>query len=519
MKKRGILETHKSRTSNSVRNASITTITQVVGIVVSFINRTLFIHYLGIDYLSVNGLFVNILAILSFAELGIGSAITFTLYKPISDKNNDKINAILNIYRKAYRWIAIAITVLGLSVIPFLSSIVKDVPSVKYNLVLLYLLFLSNTVASYIYSYKKAVISADQKDYIVTLYQQSVTIAQSVVLLLILVYSGNYVLYLITQIGCTIVNNILISKKANKLYPFIEKPNQSKLSKDEKNTLFNNIKAIFLYKLGSVVLTGTDNIVISVILKTQLVGLVSNYTLIINSINGVVSRAIESIGASIGNLNVSLDHNQKKHVFDELFFITFWIFSLCSICLVLLLNPFIQLWVGAKYLCPPITSIALVSTFYVLGLNIIPSQYRTTLGYFRQVRYTPVLAAIINLILSVILGKTIGLSGIVFATTISRLATYSMVDPITIYRKHFKLSPFEFYGKYFLYTLIMTLGYFIAGYFVLLIKHEGFLGFILKGVVCLAAVNAFYYVLFFKTKTFKAILSRVTAHFSNKNKQ
>ena len=125
------METHKSRTSNSVRNASITTITQVVGIVVSFINRTLFIHYLGIDYLSVNGLFVNILAILSFAELGIGSAITFTLYKPISDKNNDKINAILNIYRKAYRWIAIAITVLGLSVIPFLSSIVKDVPSVN----------------------------------------------------------------------------------------------------------------------------------------------------------------------------------------------------------------------------------------------------------------------------------------------------------------------------------------------------------------------------------------------------
>lgn len=501
-----------SRTEKVLKNAGVAAGAQISNILISFVNRSMFIYYLGVSYLSINGLFSNILTVLSLAELGLSSAITYSLYRPLLESNYEKINAILSLYKKAYRYIALIIGLLGISVIPLLGFIVKDVPDVKEDITIIYVLILSNTVVSYLLSYRKVIITADQKDYIVTIYQQVVYIFQSAFQIAILVLTSNYLFFLIVQFIFTILNNYIINRIASKMYPFTRGGSENKLSKEERKSLFSNVKAIFYYKFGSVLLAGTNGIIIAAILKVQLVGLVSNYTLIIGSINVVVSRAFEGIAATIGNFNLLSDRKNNKNIFDQLFFISFWCFSFCSISLTLLLGPFINLWVGEKYVCSQITSMALVSTFYVLGLNIVPSLYRTSLGLFNQVKYTPVFAAIINLILCVVLGKAIGLPGILFATTISRIVTYSVVDPVTVYREHFKVSPLEFYIKYFMYMLIMILGYLITEAIILLIKPEGFSGFIFKVLICLITINTYYYVLFSKTQIFRALLLRFSTY-------
>lgn len=491
-----------SRTKNVIKNIWFTLISQALNIFLSFFSRSIFLKFLGIEYLGINGLFTNVLMLLSFAELGIGNAIIFSMYKPVALNDTEKIKSLMNLYEKAYRIIGGVIIIVGLSLIPFLNTFIKETPDIKENLVLIYLLFLLNTVSSYFYVYKKSLIIANQKNYLVSIYQQVFHMFQVVLQILFLYTTNEYIVFLIIQIVIGIANNIAISIKANKMYPYLKEKDIQKLDKNESKDIARNVKSLFLYKLGSVILNGTDNIIVSSLFGVSLVGLTSNFLLIINTISSISNQVMGSFTSSIGNLNAIGDIDNKERVFKRIFFISCWMFGYFSIGLYFLLNPFIVIWIGAKYTLSNLVILSLVLHFYINNVHFSAYTYRTTLGLFVKGKYAPLAAAIINIVLSVIMGKAFGLAGVFFATSISRILTTGIVDPVLVYKNGFNKNPIIYFFRYVRMLLINIGVALLIGYLLPYIRLQGVIGFLIKGLFITLLYNIAMIIIYRKSQDY-----------------
>ena len=495
----------ESRTKNSFKNFQFGAITQVINTIFSFISRTIFIKVLGEEYLGVNGLFTNILTVLSFAELGIGNAIIFSMYKPIAENNKDKINALMKLYKKAYNIIGIVVLLIGICVVPFLDFIIKDPPNIHENIEMVYLLYLLNTSLSYFFTYKKSIISAKQKEYIINTYKIIFIIIKNILQALFLFITKNFIVYLCIQILCTFLENLFVSMRANKMYAYINNKNDSELVSEEKKDIFKNIKSLVVYKFGSVILNGTDSIIISKLVGIVEVGLYSNYLLIVQSIGNVINNALHGITASIGNLNATADGKQKEKVFYNLFFISIWIFGFCSIALLTLIDPFIEIWLGEGYSLEFSAVVAIILHFYINGVQFTGYTYRVTAGLFNKGKIAPIVAAILNIILSIWLGNIWGITGIILATSISRLTTTTWYDVFLVHKYEFKTSWIKYLKKYIYYFVIVIINYIICSWLVNLLG-TGIVNFIIKCTIVLVISNLFFLLIFFRKEEFKNIL-------------
>ena len=305
----------ESRTKNTMRNVKTGAIVQLINKLMAFLVRTVFIKCLNSEYLGVNGLFSNVLTILSFAELGIGTAIIFNMYKPVADEDKEKLKSLMQLYKKAYNLIGVIVFVLGLCVVPFMNYIVKDAPNISENLILIYILFLFNTSVSYFFTYKKSIISAHQKQSIINNIDSFFYLLKSIIEIIFLFVTKNFIVYLVIQILGTILENIILSIKADKMYPYLKEKDIKPLNKDESKGIFDNVKSLIIYKFGGVIMNGTDNILISMLVNVGTVGLCSNYTMVIQAIKSVISSALNGVTASVGNLNAVGDAKQKERVF------------------------------------------------------------------------------------------------------------------------------------------------------------------------------------------------------------
>lgn len=500
----------KSRTENVSINTVIAVVCQIVNLLLNFITRTIFIHILGAEYLGVNGLFTNVLTILSFAELGIGNAIVFSMYKPLAIGDKEKIGSLMGLYKKAYTIIGLFVAGAGVCVTPFLGMVIKTAPDIPENLSLLYLLFLANTAASYFFVYKKNIIIADQKNYIVLIITQVVTIARVVLQTVFLFLTHQYVIYLIIQIICTLAENIICSMIADRMYPYLKKK-AAPLSKEESGIIFRNVKALALYKFGSVILNGTDNILISAMVGVREVGLVSNYVLLTTSCNAILQKITEAFTASVGNLNALEGEEKQYAVFKKLFFITAWIFGFASVGLATVSQPFIKAWIGEDYLLGMAVLLAIVAEFYVKGVHSVAYTYRSTLGFFIEGQWSALLAAAVNIILSIALCNYIGLAGIFIATPISRIVSIGIVDPVLIFRKGFKKSVLEYYVTYVGYLSLFTGIGFLCNYVINKINLAGWLGVIVDVVLVTLIFNFLVILIFCRTEMFKELTRMVAA--------
>ena len=500
------MHSDKSRTKNVFNNMFYSLGTQVLNLALNFVSRTVFISVLSVEYLGINSLFLNVITILSFAELGIGNAIIFSMYKPLAYNDMSKLNSLMSFYKKAYRIIGLIVAAVGILIIPFLNIIAKDTPNISENLTLIYLLFLFNTVSSYFLTYKKSIIIADQKNYIVDIYSQIIKTIQVIIQIAILVTTQNYLLFLITEIVSTFIINILLALKANKMYPFLKEKSDS-LSRSESKEIFKNIRALFVYKFGSVVLNGTDNILISYMINVSTVGVVSNYLLLITACQSILAKITGAFTASIGNLNAVAEKEKRYSVFEKLFFINYWVFGYVSIALLHLLNDFILVWLGESYILPFEVVVVIVLHFYVFGVHNAASTYRTTLGYFDKGKIAPFLAAVLNIFLSIIMGKWIGLTGIFLATTIARLLTMGIVDPVLIFKNSFFKPVTLYYRQYILYTGILLLQYFLNDIVLSFINVEGWQGIVLQAFIITLVFNLSMFIIFYRNNVFREIIN------------
>ncbi len=497
-----------SRTFNVVKNIKFGVISQVLTLFLSFASRTIFIRVLGKEYLGINGLFTNILTILSFAELGIGNAIIYSMYKPLSENNHNKIKALMDLYAKAYKIIALIITILGLLIIPFLDIIIKDIPNIKENINIIYMIFLLNTVTSYLFSYKKSIIIADQQNYKVIMYQQVFYIGQVLVQMITLFILENYLVFMIIQVLSNLLNNIVVSQKCDKMYPYLKSKEKYLIDKEEKNEIFRNVKSLFLYKFGSVILNGTDNIIISAYIGVGLVGISSNYLMIITAISGILGQAMTAFTASIGNLNAIESSDKKENIFNQLFLLSGWIYGVCSVCLIVCLNSFVYMWVGDNYMLSLDVVISLVLNFYVNGIQFAAFTYRNTMGLFTKGRYLPIIAAIINIVLSIVLAKYIGLVGVFIATIISRIVTMGWFDPLMVYKIGFNKKPWKYYCKYIIHAFIVIISVVVSNTIINYIVVDGFMLLLLKAMISFIVANIIFIIIFCNTNEFKALKLR-----------
>lgn len=304
------------------------------------------------------------------------------------------------------------------------------------------------------------------------------------------------------------LNNIVISGIANRMYPYIKGIKDSRISREESKNIFKDIKALSISKIAGTVANGTDNIIISKLFGLSSVGLVSNYTLIINSINSLLWSSISSVTASVGNLNAEENSINKIKIFDQLFLVTYWVYSFACIGLMVLLNPFIIIWIGENFIIDNLTIFSLVWIVYVSGINYPAFVFRTTMGYFNQVKNVYICSAFINLVLSIVMGKLMGLAGVFLATSISRLVSTEVSDGIYVFKYGFSISPLKYFKKYYLYFALFLINYFITNYFVNLIPYSNIKGFILKLLICIILPNAIMFVIFLKSDAYIELVKK-----------
>ncbi len=436
---------NRSRMEYSIINSGISAIVYVLNVVVKFVSRSFFIAFLGASYLGLNGLFTNVLSMLSLAELGIGTSIVYSLYAPLANKNKQKIVSLMHLYKKIYSYIGLAVAILGILLIPFLPHIIGDASEIP-NILFIYLLFLANSVSSYFFTYNRSLLIADQKVYLTVINDFAFTVISIIAQIVSLYMFNNFILYLIIQIVGTLLGNISLTLVVKKYYPFLKSTNIVTLDEETKVILKKNTIGNLSSKVGSVVVSGTDNIFISSFVGISTVGLYSNYLLIINSVRGLCGQITNSITSSIGNAVIDANDELNKRIFKRHNFVNFTLIYFSSSVLITTMNLFIVFWVGESYLLSQETIFLIICNFILLMSRNSSLVFIEAFGLAWQQRWKSILEALINIILSFsfLYFFKLGINGVLLATTISSLTTVCWIEPYVVYKfgLHDKVSSY-----------------------------------------------------------------------------
>lgn len=499
---------NQSRTQNTIKNISSAFISQMIAQVVGLIVRTFFIHYLSSVYLGINGLFTNILQVLSLAELGVGSALVYSMYRPMAENDVRQIKAYMNFYKRVYQTIGIVVLVGGLALTPFLDFFMESRPDIEL-LEMIYALYVFRSASSYFFAYKQSVFRADQKVYIITMTTMVTTVVRSVVEILILVCTKQFIVYLLVAVLFNYVNNIVLAVIADRMYPFLKEKNHEKLEKEKVQKLVKNVKAMFVHKMSAVLLNSIDSIVLSKYISVIAVGLYSNYSVIVKMIKHVIDVIGDGIVPSMGNLFASGEGEHAYDVFKDIFYMYVWMVGFCSTAFYLLLNPFVEIWAGKEYLLSEHTVVAIIISFYLQAMLRPVSMVRTANGLFYNDRYFALAQCGINLIASIILSKRFGITGVFIATSVAVLLTLFWVQAYLVYKNVFKKSVhiyFAEYGKYVaMWVLIALCCKFVNSWISL---PNSYIAFILKMMVAVIVPNGIFFLATRHKKEFQ--------HFSDK---
>ncbi len=438
------------RTKNSIRNVIAALIGQFVSVIVALIARNLFLKVLTSEYLGLDGLFSNIIAILSLIELGVGPAMTFSLYKPLAENNKNKIKSLIQLYQKLYFLIGFGMLILGIGAIPFLEFFINEMPNIN-NIYLIYIIFVINTVLPYFFTYKTSLLITDQKQYIYYIYHYSVYVLYNIMQIIILFLTKNYILYLLMQTLGILLQNIILYIKVNRMYPYLKEHNVEKLDKKTEKVITKNVKAMFMHKVGSVLINATDNIIISRYVGLIAVGLYSNYYLITNNLKKIISQFFDSVISSVGNLAVKENMEKVVNIFEKVFFFNYYIYTLTSICLLVLFNDFIFIWVGQEYLFSVDIVLIIVINYYLSGMRKSVLTFKDAMGLYWYDRYKPLLEGTINIVISIILSKYFGVFGVFLGTAISNITTNIWIEPLVLYKHGFNKKVNTYFKQYFVY--------------------------------------------------------------------
>lgn len=452
------------RALKSAKNIIVALISNAVNIILGVVVQSIFLKTLGEEYLGLNTVLSSILSMLSIAELGIGSAIIYMMYKPIADKDKEKIKSLMRFYKKCYSFIVVAMLVIGLIISIFLKQIVGETQTIQ-KLYLLYFLFLADVIFSYTIAYKRSIIYANQEEYITNIVHLIYLVLMNSMQILFLYLTHNYCVFLIIKLGCRILENVLINIIANKKYPYINEKEVKELDKTTKNDIIKNIKALFFHKIAGFVVNGTDTILISVFFEGLItVAYYSNYNLVLSAITTILNQFLLSATASIGDLLTENNSERNYEIYKKLNFLNFVIFIIGATGMACAIEPFITIFFGEQYILSKMILISLIIKFFIQGMRRPLLAFKEAAGIFYVDRFIPVLESLVNLVASIILLKIFGLSGVFLGTAVSSLAlllySYPKYVYMPLFKKNWKIYYIEFIKTiiYAIFIISVTMG-------------------------------------------------------------
>lgn len=485
------------RIANSKRNMVFGILNRLCLTILPFINRTILIYVLGVEYLGLSSLFTSVLNILNLAELGFGSAVVYSMYKPIAENNTKEINSLLYFYRKVYQIIGVGILLVGMLAVLFIDRLVAgDVP-VDINIRIIFIIQLLNVAFSYFFlAYKSALLSAFQREDIVSKISTLVMCAQYGIQFIIVFISKNYYFYLIILPICTVAGNLIKANQVNKLFPQY-KPSGTIESATKKNIVVK-VKALLLHKIGGVVANSLDNIIISAYMGLVPIAIYNNYWYIYSSVCYFIAIFHNSVLAGLGNSIAMEDTATNYTKFKKLNFVNTWIVGWCSCCMMCLYQPFMEIWVGKDFMYGLDMVVLLVIYFYINMARRTVVTFKDAAGLWIEDRFKPITSAVVNVVLNVVLINAIGIKGVVISTIVSFIAVEIPWETVVLFNKYFKKSVKKYYLTQGFYMLVMCIVIAITYALVSLIPFSGFFGLVVKGVLCLIVPNILILTLFYK---------------------
>lgn len=499
----------ESRTINATKNIFWGYIASIARIALEFVLRTIFIYQIGSVYLGINGLYTNVLGMLSLSELGIGTSMSYSLYKPIATGDTEKIKSLMLLFKKAYRIIAFTVAIIGLCIVPFLSYIITNADNISHSeLIIFYLIYLFNTVTSYFVSYKYSLVTAYQKSYIITKLEmifKCITIVTQAIMLIIF---KSFLAYLLSQAVIGLLQKIISAIYIDKKYVFLRDKNVQPVDEEDKKVLKDNVKGSLVHKIGEVAIYQTDSIIISAFISTALVGYVSNYTLIINAIATFTNAIFNSLISGYGNFIAKESKEKQEEMLYINQFLAFVVYGFVTICMYILIQPFISLWLGQAQKIDDISCALLMVNIYFSGERLMLNNYKVAAGIFLQDRWVTILRSITNIVLSLALVNILGLSGVYIGTLLQGILG-NIFEPRIVCKNMFGKSGRRYYLnsiKYILSVFIPIVALTIISYNIM--TKVTITRFIILFFISIVVIMIVYFVFYAKNQYNRFILSK-----------
>lgn len=481
------------RGRNAMRGIAFGALQKVAQTLCPFITRTALIYCLGMEYLGLNSLFVSVLQVLNLAELGVGSALVFSMYRPIAEGDDDALCALMGLYRTYYRVIGLAVLAMGLALMPFLPSLIAGSVPADVNLYLLYLLNLAATVLSYwLFAYRNSLLNAHQRMDVVSKVTLATSLAQYALQVLVVVLFSNYYLFVVVALAMQVVNNVVTALATRRIYPNL-KPAGS-VGREERRSINAKIRDLFTGQLGYVVTTAGNSLVVSALLGLVALGAYQNYMLVMTSVAGLFSVVFNSMQAGFGNAFIVESRESNFKRFKTVCFAVFAGIAVCAGCMAGLVQPFMEVWVGPDAMLGGLAVAALVAYFVAYEIVMLLSMFKNAAGMWHPDRFRPVISGLANIVLSWALARFIGVDGVLLALAITTWA----ISVTWIVRNTFAYVlkvPFREWGLSFAKYVALTAV--CAGVSALIcptVPVSGIVGLVVKFVVSLAMSLAIFFV-------------------------
>lgn len=516
---KAISVTSQSRVRNTFRNTFFGAVMYVTKILLQFAVRAVFNRCFITEYLGLNGLYSNILNVLSLAELGVGNAIVYSMYKPIAENDTEKIKSLVALYRKLYWIIGTVITVIGLALIPALPYLIKDTPDVDINLNVIYVLYLAQTVIGYFFAYRRSLLFAYQRNDVESKVAFGVQVVLAAGQIIIMMVWQNYYAYAAAMAVSSALDAIIVFILSYKLYPAI----RGKAIKTDKATvkeITKNTGALVCHKIGTAVVFSTDSIIISAFISLNILGVYSNYTLTISALTSAVNLIISAIRGSIGNLIATSDRERSYRVFNALHMLLQWFIGFLFVGIMICIQEFVVIIGGSldKQL-PYMTACFMAISFYLTESRLMANHFKECAGLFWNDRFKPLFEAGINLGLDILLVHFMGINGVILATIISTVAVPIWIEPYVLYKHYFKKNLALYFIRFAIYALVTAVAFGATFGICYWIPHGGVGWFVLRVAICLVVPNVVFYLAFFKTSDFAYLKEAFKSVFMRKSKK
>lgn len=499
-----------NRKKNATRNIIFGTCLKLYQIVVPFLMRTIMIYFMGVQYLGLNSLFTSVLQVLNLAELGVGSAMVYSMYKPVAEHDNNTICALMGLYRKYYRTIGMVVLAAGCVIIPFVPHLIKsDVPE-GINIYVLYVMNLLATVFTYwLYAYKNSILQAYQRNDIVSKVTIITDTIKYILQIFTIVFLKNYYMYVLVLILLQIASNIITAAVVTRMYP--EYRCKGSLPKEEVAQINSRIRDLFTSKIGAVIVNSADTVVISAFLGLTVLAIYQNYFFIISSVIAFIAVVFNSCTAGIGNSIIVETKEKNYNDFKKFTFLIAWIAGFCTVCIVCLMQPFMNIWMNGneKLMLGMSEVVCFCIYFFVYEIQQLLLTYKDAAGMWHEDKYRPLVTALTNLALNIIMVQFFGLYGVLLSTVISIIFIGMPWLFYNLFTVLFKRNAAKYVMRVVYYTVITIVISIITYSVCSLVPFTGIAELIVKLIICIIVPNLLFFATLFKFEEFGQVKTLV----------